>query len=55
MAVSSSADGDKVVIKLSEEQKQLLVERFGQEFANRINGIEVEKVAQFLRTDLKVN
>jgi hypothetical protein len=46
---------DVVVIKLTDEQKKLIADKFGKEFADRLQGVEVDKVADFLRSNMALN
>jgi len=51
------ADSDDQItsLQLTDEQRRQIAEIFGDEFAERLQEIKVEKIAGFLRANMQMN
>jgi hypothetical protein len=53
--MAKETEGKTVRLALTEEQKKQLAEALGEDIVKRIQHIEVDKIAGFLRSTMKVN
>ena len=53
--MDQSSPDQKISIKLTDEQREALTAAFGAETVQRINEIEVEKIAGYVAATIRVN